>query len=49
MPDTSILQELQFFHNQDGDTLGEDELYIGNIVEIFLKISDNNCHEVRDK
>lgn len=41
-----LLKELKFFNNHDCDSLGEDEFCIGQIVENFLKISDNNCHEI---
>ena len=40
-----LLRQLKFFNNSD--QLGEDEILIGRFIELFLKISDNNCHEVR--
>jgi hypothetical protein len=46
-----LLRQLHFFPNRsaddtDGDPWGTDELLVCRLAEHFLRVADDNCHEV---
>ena len=42
----AILKRLEFFSDNQSESLGDEHLIIGRFVDHFLRVADDNCHEI---
>ena len=41
-----LLKKMNYFTNNDRNTVNEEHLIVGRFLEHFLRIADDNCHEI---